>query len=159
MVGFTGSIQGTAAVAYHLPAHRRRSPLEPSGDLTNRRTRMYGPPPCRKRKVRVTGWSAQMYAAFVGAVALGQDGMRCALVPISNAALKGFFRLRVFRAPGSTVVPSHCSPADLAGKYKFVVVAGLGLWKSHTRFPSQALARRHLQARGAEPLPASKGGR
>jgi hypothetical protein len=29
--------------------------------------------------------------------------MRCALVPISNAVLKGFFRLRVFRAPGSTV--------------------------------------------------------
>jgi hypothetical protein len=27
---------------------------------------MYGPPPRRKRKVRVTGWSAQMYAAFFG---------------------------------------------------------------------------------------------
>jgi hypothetical protein len=47
-----------------------------------------------------------MYSAFIGAVAPGQDGMHCALVPISNAALKGFFRLRVFRAPGSTVVPT-----------------------------------------------------
>jgi hypothetical protein len=27
---------------------------------------MYGPPPSRKRKVRVTGWSAQMYTVFVG---------------------------------------------------------------------------------------------
>ncbi len=43
---------------------------------------MYGPPPCRKRKVRVTGWSAQMYSAFVGAVAPGQDGMRRALFPL-----------------------------------------------------------------------------
>ena len=30
-------------------------------------TVMYGPPPCRKRKMKVTGWSAQMYSAFVGA--------------------------------------------------------------------------------------------
>jgi hypothetical protein len=30
-------------------------------------TGMYGPPPCCKRKVRVTGWSTQMYTAFVGA--------------------------------------------------------------------------------------------
>ncbi len=58
-----------------------------------------------------------MYTAFVGAAAPDQDGMRRALFPISNAALKGFFRLRVLRAPGSTVVPSHCSPADLAGKH------------------------------------------
>jgi hypothetical protein len=29
-------------------------------------TGMYGPPLCRKRKMRVTGWSAQMYTAFVG---------------------------------------------------------------------------------------------
>jgi hypothetical protein len=27
---------------------------------------MYGPPPRRKRKVKVAGWSAQMYTAFVG---------------------------------------------------------------------------------------------
>src|SRR5438132_2217906 len=28
---------------------------------------MYGPPLCRKRKTKMTGWSAQMYSAFVGA--------------------------------------------------------------------------------------------
>lgn len=58
--------------------------------------------------------------------------MRCARFPISYAVLRDFFRLRVFGAPGSTVVPSHGSPADLAGKYKLVVVAGLRMWESHT---------------------------
>jgi len=46
-------------------------------------TGMYGPPPCRKRKMKVTGWSAQMYSAFVGAEAPGHDGMRCAPVLFS----------------------------------------------------------------------------
>jgi len=27
---------------------------------------MYGPPPYRKRKMKVTGWSAQTYTAFLG---------------------------------------------------------------------------------------------
>jgi hypothetical protein len=27
---------------------------------------MYGPPPCRKRKMEVTVWSAQMYSTFSG---------------------------------------------------------------------------------------------
>jgi hypothetical protein len=44
----------------------------------------------------------------------GLDGMRCALVLFSNAAWKGFSGLQVSRAPGSTVVSSHSSPADLA---------------------------------------------
>src|ERR1700678_4086745 len=40
--------------------------------------------------------------------------MRCALVLFSNAALEGFPCLQVSRVPGSTVVSSHSSPADLA---------------------------------------------
>jgi hypothetical protein len=32
-----------------------------------RQSGMYGPPLCRKRKMKLTGWSAQMYSAFVGA--------------------------------------------------------------------------------------------
>jgi hypothetical protein len=44
---------------------------------------MYGPPFRRNRKMKVTGWSAQMYSAFVGARAPGLDGMRCALVLLS----------------------------------------------------------------------------
>jgi hypothetical protein len=44
---------------------------------------MYGPPLCRKRKTKVTGWSAQMYPAFVEHKLLALDGMRCALVLLS----------------------------------------------------------------------------
>ena len=44
----------------------------------------------------------------------GLDGMRCALVLFSYAALEGFSGLQVSRAPGSTVVSSHSSLADLA---------------------------------------------
>jgi hypothetical protein len=40
-----------------------------------------------------------MYSAFVGAKAPGLDGMRCALVLLSNAALEGFSGLQVSRAP------------------------------------------------------------
>ena len=32
---------------------------------SDEQTGMYGPPLCRKRKMKVTGWSAQMYSAFV----------------------------------------------------------------------------------------------
>jgi hypothetical protein len=71
-----------------------------------------------------------MYSAFVGAEAPGQDGMRCAPFPISYAVSKDFFRVRVWGAPGSTVVPSHGSPADLAGVLSSVVVAGLRMWES-----------------------------
>ena len=46
-------------------------------------TGMYGPPVCRKRKTKVTGWSAQMYPAFVEHKLLALDGMRCALVLLS----------------------------------------------------------------------------
>jgi hypothetical protein len=40
---------------------------------------MYGPPPFRKRKMQIAGWSAQMYTAFVGEFSPDHDGMRCAL--------------------------------------------------------------------------------
>src|ERR1700691_632507 len=38
MIGSTSPIQWTPSVTRHFPAHCRGSPLEPSGDLTNRRT-------------------------------------------------------------------------------------------------------------------------
>src|SRR5208282_6685365 len=74
--------------------------------------------------------------------------MRCALVLFSNAAFGGIFRIQVSGAPGSTVVPSHGSPANLAGISKFRLVAvGLQMWESRQRFPSLKLfARRHVQA-------------
>src|ERR1700741_3079009 len=66
--------------------------------------------------------------------------MRCALVLISFAALVGIFRIQVSGAPGSTVLPSHVSPANLAGILKTrIVVVGLQMWESLPRFPSLAL--------------------
>lgn len=40
--------------------------------------------------------------------------MRCALVLITFPASEGVFRISGFKSAGSTVVPSHLSPADLA---------------------------------------------
>jgi hypothetical protein len=99
---------------------------------------MYGPPPCRKRKVRVAGWSAQMYTAFVGEFLLAM--MECAALSsfLNSQSCEDFFTPQVWRAPGLTVEPSHCSPADLAGNHNSVVAAGLRMWKSRMRFPSLA---------------------
>ena len=110
---------------------------------------MYGPPLCRKRKMRVTVWSAQMYSAFVGAEAPGQDGMRRAPFPFTLTVSKDSRRVRVWGAPGSTVVPSHDSPADLAGNRNLVPsssrswFADVGIAQ---RFPRLSLDSRHLQA-------------
>jgi len=103
-----------------------------------------------------------MYSAFVGVSAPGQDGMRHALVPISNAASKGFFRLRVLRAPGSTVVPSRFSPADLAGIHNFASsrsrwAVDVGIAPAISK--PGVFARRHLQASQAAMSPAKTGGR
>ena len=48
--------------------------------------------------------------------------MRCALVLISFPASEGVFRVSGFKSAGSTVVPSHLSPADLA-KTKVISVS------------------------------------
>src|ERR1035441_287745 len=48
-------------------AEQTGSPGQRSFWADNEQTGMYGPPLCRKRKMRVTGWSAQMYSAFIGA--------------------------------------------------------------------------------------------
>src|ERR1700741_5504060 len=66
--------------------------------------------------------------------------MRCARVLISFAALVGIFRIQVSGAPGSTVVPSHGSPTNMAGISKLrSVVVGLQMWESLQRFPTLAL--------------------
>src|SRR6202051_1096814 len=80
---------------------------------------MYGPPPFRKRKVRLAFWSAQMYTAFVGEDSL-LAMMECAALcsSLNRQPCKGYFAPQVSRVPGSTVVPSPCSPADLAGNHK-----------------------------------------
>jgi hypothetical protein len=83
--------------------------------LYNRQYGMYGPPPCCKRKMRI---AVKVYANVSGLGGVMDSGhameMRCALVLISLAASEGVFRISGFKSAGSTVVPSHLSPADLA---------------------------------------------
>jgi len=75
---------------------------------------MYGPPPRRKRKVRMTGGLRKCIQPFVEHKLLATMGMRCALFLFSWAVLRDSSGLQVSRAPGSTFVPSQQSPADLA---------------------------------------------
>ena len=56
-----------------------------------------------------------MYTAFVGVNHSWPGWNALRSFPISYSVSRDFFRLRVWRAPGSTVVPSHGSPADLTG--------------------------------------------
>jgi hypothetical protein len=46
--------------------------------------------------------------------------MECAALSssLNSQSCEDFFAPQVWRAPGSTVEPSHCSPADLAGNCK-----------------------------------------
>jgi hypothetical protein len=79
---------------------------------------MYGPPLRRKRNVSMSQVGLRKcIRPLLEWITPGQDGMRCALFPISNSVLRDFFRVRVLRAPGSTVVPSPHSPADRAGNH------------------------------------------
>jgi len=58
-----------------------------------------------------------MYSAFVEPKLLALDGMRCALVLLSNAASEGIFRFTGFESAGfdrCVILSSHSSPADLA---------------------------------------------
>ena len=61
---------------------------------------------------------ANVYGLCWSTMLLGQDGMRCALVLFKWSVLEDFFPQQVLKAPGSTVVSSHSSPADLAEKHK-----------------------------------------
>jgi hypothetical protein len=82
---------------------------------------MYGPPPNCKRKMRGTGLvCANVYGLDWSEKTPGHDGMRYALFPFTTAVLEDFGRVRVLRAPDLTVVPSRCSPANLAGNHKFL---------------------------------------
>src|ERR1700751_6096730 len=81
-----------------------------------RQSGMYGPPPYCKRKMRKTEIGLrECIRPLLDSRSPGLNGMRCALVLFNNAAFVGIFRMQVSGAPGSTVVPSHGSPANLAG--------------------------------------------
>jgi hypothetical protein len=61
-------------------------------------------------------WSLRPYLISLSGVMDSGHAMemRCTLVLISNAASEGMYRVTGFKSAGSTVVPSHSSPADLA---------------------------------------------
>src|SRR5260221_8318318 len=87
---------------------------------------MYGPPPRRKRNLRTPQVGLRKcIRPLLEWITPGQDGMRCALFSINWSVAKDYFRFRIWRAPGSTVVPSPHSPADLAGNHDLAVVARL----------------------------------
>src|SRR6266700_8033428 len=73
--------------------------------------------------------------------------MRCALVLLSVAALEGISPTQVSGAPGSTVVPSHASPANLAGISKLTrrrYIADVGISSAISK--PGACARRPVQS-------------
>ena len=80
---------------------------------SDEQTGMYGPPPCRKRKMNVTGWSAQMYSAFVGHKLLAW--MECAARSsyLVRQPWKAF-RLTGCESAGFDRCVISYSPADLA---------------------------------------------
>src|SRR6266436_4129606 len=87
---------------------------------------MYGPPPRRKRNLKTPQVGLRKcIRPLLEWITPGQDGMRCALFSINWSVAKDYFRFRIWRAPGSTVVPSPHSPADLAGNHDLAVVARL----------------------------------
>src|SRR5258707_15800397 len=87
---------------------------------------MYGPPPRRKRNLKTPQVGLRKcIRPLLEWITPGQDGMRSALFSINWSVAKDYFRFRIWRAPGSTVVPSPHSPADLAGNRDLAVVARL----------------------------------
>jgi len=83
-----------------------------------------------------------MYPAFVGVAISWPEWNALRPRPIYLVCLLGIFPLQVSGAPGSTVVPSQGSTANLAGEFKTsgysAVGAGLRMWESRMRFPSLA---------------------
>src|ERR1700732_5548564 len=100
-----------------------------------------------------------MYPAFVGVGTPGLNGMRCAPVLFSNAAFAGIFRMQVSGAPGSTVVPSHVSPANLAGISKLRSAAvGLQMWESRSDFQAWCFFQASCAGHQAATVCGNRGG-
>src|SRR5882762_6437403 len=121
-----------ASEMYGPPPRRKRnvwSAASPQAKCMVRRlaaSEMYGPPPRRKRNLKTPQVGLRKcIRPLLEWITPGQDGMRCALFSINWSVAKDYFRFRIWRAPGSTVVPSPHSPADLAGNRDLAVVARL----------------------------------
>jgi hypothetical protein len=70
---------------------------------------MYGPPRCRKRKLRMTVWSAQMYSAFSGVKGPLAMMESARLHPYKLVGLEGPLPISGFERAGETGMPSQLS--------------------------------------------------
>jgi len=68
-------------------------------------------------KSEETGGLRKCIRPLVECITPGQDGMRYALFLFNCSVFTDCLAHQARRASGSTVVPSHCSPADLAGNF------------------------------------------
>ena len=102
---------------------------------------MYGPPLLRKHKVGMSQVGAQVYTAFVGVNHSWPRWKALCPFPVTISGLKDFFRVRVSRAPSSTL--RHLpSPADRARNHNLHILAKLQLHrptrKADTVYSSRA---------------------
>ena len=109
---------------------------------------MYGLPLNCKRKMSETRLvCANVYGLHWSKRTPDHDGIRYALFPFSYAVLEDFFQIRVLRAPDLTVVPSHGSPANLAGNHKLLSCrqsfSGSGDERSPIGFPGSQYRPSH----------------
>jgi hypothetical protein len=121
---------------------------------------MYGPPLCRKRKVRIAGKvCAYVYGLGERVTTPGQDGMRFALFLFNLAVFKDLYRKQVFRA---TVRPwchlflrQQTRQEDKLRSRRW----SCGCGNRDSDFQARCSSRRHLQASQTVAVSASSGGR
>jgi hypothetical protein len=85
-----------------------------------------------------------MYTALLERVTTpGRDGMRFALFLINLSVLERPLPIAGFQSDGNTVVPSHSSPADLAGKAR-LRSRRLASARTGTRISGVSFGKEHL---------------
>jgi hypothetical protein len=106
---------------------------------------MYGPPPCRKRKVRRQVGLRKCIRPLVEFVTPGQDGMRYALFLFNCSILKTAWRIRLgerrVRPLCHLIVRQQPWQETLLDRRRWAVDVGIAM-----RSPSLTLGRHHLQA-------------
>jgi hypothetical protein len=101
-----------------------------------------------------------MYPALIGVAISWPEWNALRPLLFSNAAFAGIFWLQVSGAPGSTVVPSHGSPANLAGISELrSVVVGLQMWESRSDFQAWRLCQASCAGHQAAITCGNDGGR
>jgi hypothetical protein len=119
---------------------------------------MYGPPLCRKRKVRIAGVVCAYVYGLVGVFNdPGLDGMRFALFLFNLSVFKDPYREQVCRTTVRPWCHLFLRQQTWQENLNSAAVARLRMWESHSDFQAWCSSRRHLQA-GQMVLTASSGG-